>query len=96
MHNYTSKLLFYEDLQLLTALIFSEVKQSGDTLQKGVAFNDPIFPFIYNVILHFYTKCGAFITKCTIVTYFLLYCSTTCDLMLINPIIKTTALLYVS
>ena len=43
-------------------------------LCKGcVAFNGPIFSFAYNFILYFCTIFGAFITKCTIVTYFSLY-----------------------
>ena len=36
--------------------------------KKGTACNGPTSWFVYNVILHFHTKCGAFIIKCTIVT----------------------------
>ena len=41
--------------------------RKGRTHQRGVVHNRPITRFVCNVILHFCGKCGAFITKCTVV-----------------------------
>ena len=39
---------------------------------RGKIYNDPISKFVYNAFFNIYTKFRAFITKCTIVTIFLL------------------------
>ena len=39
---------------------------------RGKIYNGPISKFVYNAFFNTYTKLRAFITKCTIVTNFLL------------------------
>ena len=48
---------------------------------RGKIYNGPISRFVYNAFFNTYTKFRAFITKCTIVTNFLLCRPTNCDIL---------------
>ena len=56
---------------------------------RGKIYNGPISRFVYNAFFNTYTKFRAFITKCTIVTNFLL-CRLTITTAPLYSLILTT------